>query len=117
MTAFVMGCALTTAVFLFWRTFQVVDVGISDTYLNDELDTLRHESDVLKRMAEVYWLGLSIDAARTELDSLEVFDFQNGEKGLAAGPIFLVVGNGQVKEIQHHCARFRSIWCEQRGVN
>ncbi len=108
----VVGCAV-----LLNAGYNVLDQGISQTYRQAVIDDLRHESDVLKAMVEPHWLSLSQADAVSRLKSLDVFDFVKGSDGIAAGPVYLKLTDGQVVEIQTHCARFKSPSCATEGVN
>ncbi|MDA5555636.1 hypothetical protein [Shimia sp. MMG029] len=95
--------------------YKVLDHGISLTYAISEQDTLRKESDVLKAMAEPHWLGLSKRNAADRLKDLEVFDFEKGDTGIAAGPVFLSLENGIVVGVRTHCARIVTEDCKLKG--
>ena len=87
------------------------DHGVSLTYMGDELDTLKQESDVLRKMAEQDWLGLSADTAQERLNRLGVLDFAKDPEGFAAGPVFVAIDGGIVSEIRAHCSRAPSETC------
>jgi len=108
----VVGCAIFLS-----TGYTVLDQGITITYAYDEQDTLRRESDVLKAMAEPHWLNLSQQDALKRLRDLGLFDFEKGSDGIAAGPVYLKLAEGQVVEIQTHCARMQTYSCTQEGVN
>ncbi len=93
------------------------DQGVTVTYMADEMKTLRHESNVLREMAEPFWLGITGTEASNRLSNLGLFDFAKGSDGLAAGPIYLKLANGQVVEIQAHCARTHLSGRASEGVN
>ncbi len=116
--SFISGCiggslAVAAAVFVL-DAYNRLDAGISLTYQQAALDTLRQESDVLRRMAEPDWIGLSTSNAKERLISLEFFDFEKGSEGLAAGPVYLKLADGYVVEIQTHCARMVSEGCKEK---
>lgn len=93
------------------------DQGITVTYMADEMDALRNESDVLRQMAEPHWLGQPADESKNRLMALGLLDFEKPSEGLAAGPVFLKLKDGKIIEIQTHCARLNSDGCKHEGVN
>ncbi len=103
----------------FWASgfAHALDQGVSLTYAHAEQDALRNESDVLRRMAEPSWIGLSATEAKTKLTALGLFDFEKGSEGFAAGPVFLRVQDDNVVEIEAHCARMKTDDCKAKGVN
>ena len=98
-------------------SYNAADRSIALTYAYAEQDTLRNESDVLRKMAEPHWLGQTAGSARNQLTELGLFDFEKGSEGFAAGPVFLRLQDGVVVEIQAHCARLKTEDCENEGVN
>ncbi|MBO9408062.1 hypothetical protein J7399_11530 [Shimia sp. R9_1] len=95
--------------------YKVLDHGVSLTFAFSEQDTLRKESDVLKAMAEPHWLGLSRRNAVDRLKELEVFDFEKGDREIAAGPVLLSLEDGIVVGIRTHCARNVTEDCTLKG--
>lgn len=98
-------------------TYDAADSSVALTYAYAEQDTLRKESNVLRRMAEPHWLGLPSGNARKQLTDLGLFDFEKGSEGFAAGPVFLRLQDGVVVEIQAHCSRLKSEDCKNEGGN
>jgi len=71
----VCGGIVASGVFLASGFLSALDQGITVTYLSAEQDTLRAESDVLRTMAEPYWLGKSAAGAQKNLAELGLYDF------------------------------------------
>ena len=107
-----MGCAIFLN-----SGYRGLNQGISLTHAHQVQNTLREESDVLAKMVEPEWLGLTADDAKHRLTELGLFSFEKGTDGLAAGPVFLRVQDGKIVEIQAHCARLKSAGCKDEGVN
>lgn len=83
------------------------------TELVVENGSLKQENSVLSRMVTVDWVGLSTEQAEERLAKAGVSGASADAGWITAGPVYLKLADGQVVEIQTHCARMASSGCAQ----